>query len=58
MSDDVERQYKLVEVQKILGVSRATLKRWIYDGKMKAVKIGAHWRVSESEVRRFTKGTH
>ena len=53
-----ERYYKLSELQKILSVSRPTLKRWIYMGQIKAVKQGsrkggAPWYVSESELRKF-----
>lgn len=44
---------KLKDVQIALGVSRVTLRRWIKDGKVAAVKVGAHWRVQESVVQRL-----
>ena len=38
-----------------LGISFITLKRWIYKGKMKAVKtIGRRYRIPESEILRLT----
>ena len=46
---------KLRQVEKELNRSRATLKRWIYDGKMKAVKVGRDWEVPEEEVERIKK---
>ena len=49
-----ERMYKLKEVEKILGLSRRTLKQLIYDGKLAAEKTGdsqtSGWRVSESAI--------
>lgn len=53
-----ERYYKLNELQKLLSVSRPTLKRWIYRGQLVAVKQGsrdggAPWYVSETSLRNF-----
>lgn len=64
MSDFAEdRLYKLAEVEKLLSCSRSTLRRWIKDKKLKAVKIGGSgpksqspWRVRESELRKFRSG--
>jgi excisionase family DNA binding protein len=49
--------YKLSEVCEILGTSRRTVLRWIYEGKLKAIKLGGGrvWRVRESELRRFMR---
>jgi len=52
------RHYKLAEVAEMFSVGRSTLKRWIYSGKIKAVKFGgdeggAPWRISEAELKRF-----
>ena len=50
--------YTLDEVADILKVTRRTLYTWISAGKLKAVKIGKYWRVSEQALREFTtKGT-
>lgn len=44
---------KLADVEKLLSVTRTTLKRWIYAKKIRATKIGGHWRISETEVEAF-----
>jgi len=56
-----ERYYKLSEVAKRLDIGRSTLKKWIYDKKIKAVKFGTGggsdpWRIADSEIARFTAG--
>lgn len=55
-----ERFFKLAEVQKMLNVSRRTVKRWIYDGKLKAVKPTGNaqsspWFVPESALKEFRR---
>jgi excisionase family DNA binding protein len=41
-------------VAKEFGVTTQTVRRWIAEGKMKAVQTpGAHFRVSLAEVERF-----
>lgn len=57
-SSNNERHYKLNDLEKLLGVSRRTLKRWIYTGKLAAVKLGSEdggtpWYVSESALTAF-----
>lgn len=50
--------YTLEEVAEILQLTRRTLYNYIKDGKLKAVKIGKYWRVSEEVLQQFvTKGT-
>jgi len=42
------------EAAKVLGVSYATLKQWIYGKKLKSVKTaGGHHRIPESEIDRL-----
>jgi predicted site-specific integrase-resolvase len=52
-----EKLYKLKELEYLLSAGRKTLKLWIRDGKLEAVKLGkgrnAPWRVSEAAVRQF-----
>lgn len=37
-----------------LGISYPTIKQWIYNGKLKAVKTpGGHYRIPEAELDRF-----
>ena len=50
--------YTLKEVADIIKVTRRTLYNYIKDNKLKAVKIGKHWRVSEQSLQEFlTVGT-
>ena len=49
--------YALPEVSKITGVSYRTLQNYVKDGKIKAVKIGGKWRVTEENIRAFLTGT-
>jgi len=40
-----------------LGISFITLKRWIYSGKIRAVKTpSGRWRIPESEIERIIGG--
>ena len=50
--------YTLDEVADILKVTKRTLYNYIDAGKLKAVKVGQYWRVSEANLKAFiTKGT-
>jgi molybdopterin-binding protein len=41
------------EAAQVLGISYASLKQWIYQGKLKSVQTpGGHHRISESEIHR------
>lgn len=48
--------YTLTELEAILGVTHRTLQEYIKNGKLKGVKIGGKWRVTEETVRRFISG--
>lgn len=50
------RQYSLTELEGVVGVSHRTLMRYVKDGKLKAVKIGGKWRVSEANLKAFLNG--
>jgi excisionase family DNA binding protein len=56
-----ERYYRLAEIEKMLGVSRRTVKQWIYDKKLRATKPsegeskGAPWFVSASDLAEFRR---
>lgn len=52
----MERMLKLTEVEKLLSISRTTLKRWIYAKKIRATKVGRDWRISENEVETIRAG--
>lgn len=52
------RVYTLDEVAEALKITRRTLYTYVKDGKLKAVKIGREWRVSEAALQDFiNKGT-
>jgi len=52
----MEKLYTPEEVAVNLKVSRKTIYNWIQEGRLKAVKIGHFWRISESELNRLLKG--
>jgi excisionase family DNA binding protein len=45
----------LTEAAAILGVTAATLRQQIANGKLKARKVGRDWSVTPAEVRRYDK---
>ncbi len=49
----MERHYSTREVCEILGIANRTLRRWIKEGRIRAVNIGGRWRIPESEVKRI-----
>jgi len=50
-----EKFYRISDVEKMLSVSKSTLKRWIKSGKIKAVRFGNPWKISESALEEFKK---
>jgi len=50
--------YTLTEVEGILGVSHRTLLRWVTEGKIKAVKVGSRWKVSEDTLKTILEATN
>ncbi len=52
------KTYTLKEVADILKVTRRSIYNYIKGGKLKAVKIGREWRVTEDALKEFLdKGT-
>lgn len=50
--------YTVKEVQAILGVGQRTMYNYLYSGKLKAIKIGKFWRISQETLDAFlTTGT-
>lgn len=45
-----ETQYNVEETAKLLSVTPQTVYSYINDKKIKAVKIGNKWRISENEI--------
>ena len=55
-----ETQYKLLTVKEaahLLGVSRETVRRWIYRGVIHAVRVGRNHKVPERELQKLA-GRH
>lgn len=50
------RAYTLTELEPIIGVSHMTLMRYVKSGKLKAVKVGGKWRVTEANLKAFLTG--
>jgi excisionase family DNA binding protein len=48
--------YTLTEIEPILGVTHRTLLTYIKEGKLKGVKIGGKWRVTEENLKKFING--
>lgn len=49
----MERHYSTREVCWILGIANRTLRRWIKEGRVRAVNINGRWRIPESEIKRL-----
>lgn len=50
------RLYTLTELEPILGVTHRTLQTYVKDGRIKGVKVGGKWKVSEEVLKRFING--
>ena len=53
----MSRMLKIAEVAKLCGTCPITIRRLIGKGSLKAVKVGAHWRISEEDLHNFLKTT-
>ena len=47
--------YSLTEAADKVDVHVNTIRRWIKEGKIKAVKMGKNWKISEDELERVLK---
>ena len=52
----MEELFTPQEVAQKLKIDMSTVYRWIREGRLKAVKMGHFWRISESELNRLLKG--
>lgn len=48
--------YTLTEIEPILGVTHRTLLTYIKDGRIKGIKVGGKWKVSEDNLKKFING--
>ena len=57
MANDL-KVYTLEEIAELLHITRRTLYTYVKEGKLKAVKVGKYWRVTEKNLEEFlNKGT-
>lgn len=56
--DMIPKVYELNEIATHLKVTRRTLYNCIKDGRLKANKIGKHWKVTEDNLKVFIEGTN
>ena len=54
----MEKGYSVSEAAKLLGIAVRTVRQWIGDGKINAVKPGGgrKWMIMESEIARLRAG--
>jgi excisionase family DNA binding protein len=48
-----EQFYTAEELAEYVKVSGQTVRAWIRDGKVKAVKFGRSWRIADDELKRI-----
>ncbi len=51
-----EKLYRTREVAELLNISVSGVKKWIKEGKIRAIRVGRFWMIPESEVRRILSG--
>ncbi|MEM4938203.1 MAG: helix-turn-helix domain-containing protein, partial [Sulfolobales archaeon] len=51
-----EKLYRTSEVAELLNISVSTVKKWIKQGRLHALRVGKLWMIPESEVRRILSG--
>jgi excisionase family DNA binding protein len=54
--EKAERPFTAQEAADFLKVHENTVKRWIKEGRIKAVKIDRGWRIRRSEIERILDG--
>ncbi len=53
---DKIRLYTLTELEPLLGVTHRTLLQYVKDKRLKAVKVGGKWKITEENLQRFLNG--
>lgn len=48
--------FTLTELEEVLGVTHRTLLNYVKEGRLKAVKVGGKWKVSEANLKAFING--
>jgi len=49
------KHYSTEEVSELYNIKPATIRKWIREGKLKAVKLGHLWRIREDDLKEFIK---
>ena len=49
----MERMMNFHEIKAYLNVSRATLYKWVEDGKIPAIKMGGVWRFRKERINKW-----
>ncbi len=49
------KYYSPEEVSEQINVKQATVRKWIREGKLKALKLGGLWRISEDQLQEFIR---
>lgn len=47
------RLYSVKDLHEALGVNERTIRDWFNKGRLKGVKIGIEWHISEENLRKF-----
>lgn len=50
-----EQYYSIEEVAKMLKVAYLTVYRWIQTGKLKSIKAGKQYRITETDLQQFVE---
>jgi excisionase family DNA binding protein len=48
--------YTITEIEPVLGVTHRTILQYIKDGRLKAVKVGGKWKITEANLMKFANG--
>jgi len=52
-----ETLYTVPELQKLLGLSDRSIRRYFREGRLKGRKIGRSWHITERALQDFLRGT-
>lgn len=53
--EQIGKLYKVSQIAQMLNTSRSSVLRWIYQGKLKAIRIFGTWRIPQSELQKLLK---
>lgn len=56
INKELFKMYTLPQLEELLTISNRTLLTYIKEGRLKAVKIGGKWLVSEDNLKKFLNG--